>query len=93
MRGQTDNADLGLPNVLHVVRYGAAPMTFMVRYPSCQCSTFYIFLQEAVCIKAWLVHQKPNKFYLHSNIVDLTRYGEHWQQLYKGKHYGTRTMI
>ena len=46
---------------------------------------FINFFQEAVCIKAFLVHQRPEKFYLHSNIVDLTRYGEHWQELYKGK--------
>ena len=36
-----------------------------------------------------VVDVATRKFYLHSNIVDLTRYGEHWQQLYKGK----RTMI
>ena len=44
-----------------------------------------MYLQEAVCIKAFLVNQRPEKFYLHSNIVDLTRYGEHWQELYNGK--------
>ena len=81
-----------VPNILHVVRYGAAPMSFMVSFcnvaqnqtvPSSIC--YFTFLQEAVCIKAFLVHQRPEKFYLHSNIVDLTRYGEHWQQVYNGK--------
>ena len=82
MEGKDASENSGVPNILHVVRYGAAPMTFMVS----KCSTikhktvpiilldFLHFFQEAVCIKAFLVHQRPDKVYLHSNIVDLTRY-------------------
>ena len=83
--GKDASAKSVVPNILHVVRYGAAPMTFMVKKWSrikhktvpIILSFVYTFSQEAVCIKAFLVHQKPEKFYLHSNIVDLTRYGEH----------------
>jgi hypothetical protein len=41
--------------------------------------------QEAVCIRAFLTQQKPDKFYLHSNLVDLSHFGEYWDQLYKGE--------
>ena len=75
-----------IPNILHVVRYGADPMSFMVRskYLKKSFHSLFSLFQEAVCIKAFLVQQNPEKFYLHSNIVDLTQYGEHWIKLYKG---------
>ena len=57
-----------VPNILHIVRYGDTPVSFV----------------EAVCIKSYLLHQNPDKLYLHSNLVDLSHYGPNWDSLYKG---------
>ena len=56
---------LVVPNILHVVRYGDTPVS----------------LVEAICIKSYLMQQNPDRFYLHTNMVDLSNYGEHWKQL------------
>ena len=58
-----------VPNILHIVRYGDTPVTFV----------------EAVCIKSYLIHQNPDKLYLHTNLVDLTNYGPNWETLYQGE--------
>ena len=58
-----------VPNILHIVRYGDTPVTFV----------------EAVCIKSYLIHQNPDKLYLHTNLVDLTNYGQNWDTLYQGE--------
>jgi hypothetical protein len=49
-----------------VVRYGNKPLSFT----------------EAVCLKAFLQLQRPDKFYLHSQSVDLSSLGKYWKQLY-----------
>ena len=63
-----------VPNILHIVRYGDTPVTFV----------------EAVCIKSYLIHQNPDKLYLHTNLarpglVNLKNYGPNWVTLYKGE--------
>jgi hypothetical protein len=58
-----------VPNILHIVRYGDTPVSFV----------------EAVCIKSYLIHQNPSKLYLHTNLVDLTNYGTHWDTIYQGE--------
>ena len=68
-----------VPSIMHVVRYGSRPLTFTV-----SSSTPFPPLQEAVCLKSFLQKQKPQKFYLHTNIVDLSQFGEFWTELYKG---------
>jgi len=58
-----------VPNILHIVRYGDNPISFV----------------EAACIKSYLLHQNPSKLYLHSNLVDLSHLGQYWDKLYHEK--------
>ena len=60
--------DMVVPNILHIVRYGDTPVSFV----------------EAACIKSYLIHQNPSKLYLHTNLVDLTHFGTYWDTLYQG---------
>ena len=75
-----------VPNILHLVRYNLQPLNFTVglhpTLPSCP--------QEAICLKAFLLHQRPAKLYLHSNLVDLTQFGPYWAQLYAGSPFNSK---
>lgn len=66
-----------VPNILHLVRYGNKKMTFT----------------EAVCLKSFLMQQKPDKFYLHSNLVDLSGMGKYWDRLYKDEGLNLREKL
>ena len=57
-----------VPNILHLVRYGDTPLSYV----------------ECVSIKSALLHMNPDKLYLHTNLVDLSNYGQYWNTLYSG---------
>ena len=57
-----------VPNILHIVRYGDTPLSYV----------------ECVSIKSVLLHMNPDKLYLHTNLVDLSNYGQYWNRLYSG---------
>jgi len=58
-----------VPNILHIVRYGDTPLSYV----------------ECVSIKSVLLHMNPDKLYLHTNLVDLSNYGQYWNRLYSDK--------
>jgi len=58
-----------VPNILHLVRYGDTPLSYV----------------ECVSIKSALLHMNPDKLYLHTNLVDLSNYGQYWNTLYSDR--------
>lgn len=63
--------NLRIPNIVHLIRSSADPFNFT----------------ELVCFKSMLIHLRPDKIYLHSNVYSLGESDGYWSKLFAGPEY------